>query len=136
MPDTHCNARRPFCFHRDEGQEAERLLGASRFRRGVLGAAIFPPLQESRGMSSSVERAASSPEQKRSFFWSCFSCRALSGGALIASSLFVYSGPLRIMSHRIPPSMGNIAQMTFAVCLFCWGVTVWINPVGSYKKDE
>uniref|UniRef100_A0A670JMF6 Distal membrane-arm assembly complex protein 1-like domain-containing protein n=1 Tax=Podarcis muralis TaxID=64176 RepID=A0A670JMF6_PODMU len=70
-------------------------------------------------MSSSVERAASSPEQKRSFFWSCFSCRALSGGALIASSLFVYSGPLRIMSHRIPPSMGNIAQMTFAVCK--WG---------------
>uniref|UniRef100_A0A670JMG0 Distal membrane-arm assembly complex protein 1-like domain-containing protein n=1 Tax=Podarcis muralis TaxID=64176 RepID=A0A670JMG0_PODMU len=67
-------------------------------------------------LPSPQPRAASSPEQKRSFFWSCFSCRALSGGALIASSLFVYSGPLRIMSHRIPPSMGNIAQMTFAVC--------------------
>uniref|UniRef100_A0A670JMG4 Distal membrane-arm assembly complex protein 1-like domain-containing protein n=1 Tax=Podarcis muralis TaxID=64176 RepID=A0A670JMG4_PODMU len=80
-----------------------------------------------KSMSSSVERAASSPEQKRSFFWSCFSCRALSGGALIASSLFVYSGPLRIMSHRIPPSMGNIAQMTFAVCK--WGVCL-SEPVG------
>ncbi|XP_032992095.1 distal membrane-arm assembly complex protein 1-like [Lacerta agilis] len=126
MPDTHCSARPPFCFHRDEGQEAERLPGA----------AIFLPPQESRGMSSSVQGAASSPEQKRSFFWSCFSCRALSGGALIASSFFVCSGPLRIMSHRIPPSMGNIAQMTFAICLLCWGVTVWVNPVGSYKKDE
>ncbi|XP_053133683.1 distal membrane-arm assembly complex protein 1 [Hemicordylus capensis] len=74
-----------------------------------------------------------SPPQK-SAFWSCLSCRLLSGAALIGSGVWVYLGPRQVMQQRIPPNMWHIAQMTFAVGLVCWGVVVITDPVGKQKR--
>ncbi|XP_042296488.1 distal membrane-arm assembly complex protein 1 isoform X2 [Sceloporus undulatus] len=73
---------------------------------------------------------------EKSAFWSCLSCRLLSGAALLGSGVWVYLGPRRLMQQRIPPNPGNIAQMTFAFGLICWGIVVIIDPVGRLKKDE
>ncbi|NXF97764.1 DMAC1 protein, partial [Eubucco bourcierii] len=49
-------------------------------------------------------------------FWSgCLSCRLLSGSALLLAAFWVYQGPRSSMKRGIPPSMGAIAQMTFAI---------------------
>ncbi|KAJ6656964.1 hypothetical protein lerEdw1_002965 [Lerista edwardsae] len=77
------------------------------------------------------------PVPQKSPFWSCLSCRILSGAALIGSGIYVYLGPRRVMQQRIPPNMWNITQMTFAVGLVCWGIVIITDPVGKQKrKDE
>ncbi|XP_048368602.1 distal membrane-arm assembly complex protein 1 [Sphaerodactylus townsendi] len=85
--------------------------------------------------SKSTEVAPAAPQ--KALFGSCWSCRLLSGAALIASSVWVYLGPRRVMQQRIPPNMWHITQLTFAVGLFCWGVVVIVDPVGKQiRKDK
>nr|XP_060614262.1 distal membrane-arm assembly complex protein 1 [Anolis sagrei ordinatus] len=69
-------------------------------------------------------------------FWSCLSCRLISGAALIGSGVWVYLGPRKIMQQRrVPPNMWQVTQITFAFGLICWGVVVMIDPAGKLKKD-
>ncbi|NXN17629.1 DMAC1 protein, partial [Indicator maculatus] len=48
-------------------------------------------------------------------FGGCLSCRFISGTALLLAALWIYQGPRNSMKRGIPPSMGAIAQITFAI---------------------
>lgn len=50
----------------------------------------------------------------RPLFGGCWSCRLLSGAGLLMAAIWVYQGPRSVMKKGIPPSMGAIAQITFA----------------------
>uniref|UniRef100_A0A8D0BWT7 Distal membrane-arm assembly complex protein 1-like domain-containing protein n=1 Tax=Salvator merianae TaxID=96440 RepID=A0A8D0BWT7_SALMN len=66
-------------------------------------------------------------------FWSCLSCRVLSGTGLIGAGVWVFLHPYRLLQQRIPPGLRQITQMTFAVCqcIMTWGVVVIVDPVGK-----
>ncbi|NWS50160.1 DMAC1 protein, partial [Probosciger aterrimus] len=48
-------------------------------------------------------------------FGGCWSCRLLSGTGLLLAAFWIYQGPRMRMKRGIPPSMGTIAQITFAI---------------------
>ncbi|NXX27694.1 DMAC1 protein, partial [Nicator chloris] len=50
----------------------------------------------------------------RALLGGCWSCRLLSGAGLLMAAIWVSQGPRSIMKKGISPSMGAIAQMTFA----------------------
>ncbi|NWI21781.1 DMAC1 protein, partial [Crypturellus soui] len=51
----------------------------------------------------------------RPLFGGCWSCRVLCGLGLLVAGAWIYQGPRRSMKRGIPPSMGAIAQITFAI---------------------
>ncbi|CAL8398257.1 unnamed protein product [Gadus morhua 'NCC'] len=55
--------------------------------------------------------AVSSPRER---FQSCWSCRLLSGGGLIAGGLYVFRAAKSVMRTGAPPTIGLAMQLTFA----------------------
>ncbi|XP_035536833.1 distal membrane-arm assembly complex protein 1 [Morone saxatilis] len=81
--------------------------------------------------AAGADTAVSKPSQ---LFKSCWSCRVLSGGALVLSAAYVFNAARRVMLKGGPTSMGTVAQITFAASLAAWGVVVIIDPVGKAKQ--
>ncbi|XP_036450214.1 distal membrane-arm assembly complex protein 1 [Colossoma macropomum] len=79
---------------------------------------------------SAAPPSSSSP----ALFGSCWSCRLLSGSALILSAGYVYQAARRTMRHGGPTSMGTVAQIVFASGLAAWGMVVIMDPVGKATK--
>ncbi|NXH10015.1 DMAC1 protein, partial [Bucco capensis] len=52
---------------------------------------------------------------RSALFGGCWSCRILSGTGLLLAALWIYQWPRRSMKLGIPPTMGTIAQITFAI---------------------
>ncbi|NWS16508.1 DMAC1 protein, partial [Pachyramphus minor] len=48
-------------------------------------------------------------------FGGCVSCRFVCGTGLLLAATWLYQGPRNSMRRGIPPSMGTIAQITFAL---------------------
>uniref|UniRef100_A0A8B9PIS7 Distal membrane-arm assembly complex protein 1-like domain-containing protein n=1 Tax=Apteryx owenii TaxID=8824 RepID=A0A8B9PIS7_APTOW len=63
-------------------------------------------------MTPGAEAGAAPPKP---LFGGCWSCRVLSGVGLLLAGLWIYQGPRQSMKRGIPPSMGAIAQITFAL---------------------
>ncbi|NXC26280.1 DMAC1 protein, partial [Campylorhamphus procurvoides] len=59
---------------------------------------------------SSPARAPPKP-----LFGGCLSCRIVCGTGLLLVAAWLYQGPRSSMKRGIPPSMGAIAQLTFAI---------------------
>ncbi|KAL7848534.1 hypothetical protein AOLI_G00232520 [Acnodon oligacanthus] len=74
------------------------------------------------------------PSSSPAMFGSCWSCRLLSGSALILSAGYVYQAARRTMRHGGPTSMGTVAQIVFASGLAAWGMVVIMDPVGKATK--
>ncbi|NXG39856.1 DMAC1 protein, partial [Dromaius novaehollandiae] len=66
----------------------------------------------SAAMTPGAEAGAAPPKP---LFGGCWSCRVLSGVGLLLAGLWIYQGPRQVMKRGIPPSMGAIAQITFAL---------------------
>ncbi|NWV42498.1 DMAC1 protein, partial [Grantiella picta] len=64
------------------------------------------------GAVSVPESGSAAPRQ---LLGGCWSCRLLSGAGLLMAAIWIYQGPRSTMRKGIPPSMGTIAQITFAV---------------------
>ncbi|KAJ3608900.1 hypothetical protein NHX12_023428 [Muraenolepis orangiensis] len=67
---------------------------------------------------------------------SCWSCRLLSGGALMASGGYVFQAARRTLSLGGPPTIGLTLQITFAACLAAWGAVVVADPVGKVTRKS
>ncbi|XP_054619312.1 distal membrane-arm assembly complex protein 1 [Dunckerocampus dactyliophorus] len=67
-------------------------------------------------------------------FKNCWSCRLISGGGLILSGAYVYHAARKVMRLGGPPSMGTVAQITFAASLAVWGVVIIVDPVGKAQR--
>nr|XP_008122484.1 PREDICTED: transmembrane protein 261 [Anolis carolinensis] len=88
-------------------------------------------------MAPEAAGSASAAPPAKGRFWSCLSCRLLSGAALIGSGFWVYLAPRTVIrQRRVPPNMWQITQMTFAFGLICWGVVIMTDPVGKLKRDD
>ncbi|NXS33376.1 DMAC1 protein, partial [Pomatostomus ruficeps] len=74
---------------------------------------MSPPGAEAEPGAVSVPGSASA--SARPLFGGCWSCRLLSGAGLLMAAIWVYQGPRNAMRKGLPPSMGAIAQITFAV---------------------
>ncbi|NWU88285.1 DMAC1 protein, partial [Onychorhynchus coronatus] len=57
----------------------------------------------------------SGPPQPQPLFGGCLSCRFVCGTGLLLAAAWLYQGPRSVMKRGIPPSMGAIAQITFAL---------------------
>lgn len=67
-------------------------------------------------------------------FGGCWSCRLLSGGALLVSGGYVGMHARRAVRHGGPASMGTVLQMMFAAGLAAWGIVVIFDPVGKKTR--
>ncbi|XP_071277091.1 distal membrane-arm assembly complex protein 1 [Agelaius tricolor] len=76
------------------------------------------------------------PGSPRPLFGGCWSCRLLSGAGLLMAAVWVYQGPRNAMKKGIAPSMGAIAQMTFAAGLASWAIVILADPVGRWQRRE
>ncbi|OCT84123.1 distal membrane-arm assembly complex protein 1 [Xenopus laevis] len=83
---------------------------------------------------SSTENAA--PPTKSPVFGQCWSCRILGGTGLIGSGAYVYSIARSTMKRGGPVGMGTVAQISFAMALLAWGVTIIVDPVGKAKRID
>ncbi|XP_025912126.1 distal membrane-arm assembly complex protein 1 [Apteryx rowi] len=82
-------------------------------------------------MTPGAEAGAAPPKP---LFGGCWSCRVLSGVGLLLAGLWIYQGPRQSMKRGIPPSMGAIAQITFALSVAGWGVVILVDPVGKQQR--
>ncbi|XP_051631796.1 distal membrane-arm assembly complex protein 1 [Manacus candei] len=76
------------------------------------------------------------PAQPRPLFGGCLSCRLVCGAGLLLAAAWLYQGPRNIMKRGIPPSMGTIAQITFAISVGAWGVVILWDPVGKQVPKQ
>ncbi|XP_059898906.1 distal membrane-arm assembly complex protein 1 [Gadus macrocephalus] len=90
------------------------------------------PTAGSAAVSSPGERDPSPRER----FQSCWSCRLLSGGGLIAGGLYVFRAAKSVMRTGAPPTIGLAMQLTFAASLGAWGIVVIADPVGKAQKSS
>ncbi|KAJ0055366.1 hypothetical protein NL108_016665 [Boleophthalmus pectinirostris] len=67
-------------------------------------------------------------------FGGCWSCRLLSGGALLLSGGYVFSEARKVMRRGGPTSMGTVAQITFAASIAAWGLVLLADPVGKSQR--
>ncbi|CAO2629565.1 Distal membrane-arm assembly complex protein 1 [Lemmus lemmus] len=58
----------------------------------------------------------------------CWSCRLLSGSALLGAGVYVYLLGQRPLKRGLPVQPGTIAQMALGVCIACFGVVVLVDP--------
>ncbi|XP_058717579.1 distal membrane-arm assembly complex protein 1 [Poecile atricapillus] len=72
----------------------------------------------------------------RPLFGGCWSCRLLSGAGLLMAAIWVFQGPRSTMKKGIPPSMGALAQITFAAGLGAWGIVILADPVGTWHRKQ
>ncbi|XP_054039945.1 translation initiation factor IF-2 isoform X1 [Rissa tridactyla] len=105
---------------------ARPLFRAAPRPRRVTSAAAMEP----RGAGEAVAAPA------RPLFGGCWSCRVLSGSALLLAALWIYQGPRRSMKRGVPPSLAAIAQITFAISVGAWGVVILVDPVGKQLRKE
>uniref|UniRef100_A0A8C4J9E9 Distal membrane-arm assembly complex protein 1-like domain-containing protein n=1 Tax=Dromaius novaehollandiae TaxID=8790 RepID=A0A8C4J9E9_DRONO len=93
-------------------------------RRGLTAASFLlqePPEDAAAAHKCAAPRAAMTPGAEagaappKPLFGGCWSCRVLSGVGLLLAGLWIYQGPRQVMKRGIPPSMGAIAQITFAL---------------------
>ncbi|XP_060110161.1 distal membrane-arm assembly complex protein 1-like [Heteronotia binoei] len=82
--------------------------------------------------SNSTEVAPPAPHTP--LFESCWSCRLLSGLALIGSGIWVYLGSRKVRQQRAPPNVLHVAQMTFALGLAYCGVLLIADPFEKQKQ--
>lgn len=73
-------------------------------------------------------------EGQRALFGGCWSCRVLSGGALLLSGAYVFNEARKVMRMGGPTSMGTVAQITFALGLAAWGIVIVTDPVGKSQR--
>ncbi|XP_032655125.1 distal membrane-arm assembly complex protein 1 [Chelonoidis abingdonii] len=85
-------------------------------------------------MSKALEQGKEAAPPPKPLFGRCWSCRILSGSALMGAGVWIYLGPRRILSRGHAPSAWNIFQLSFAASVFCWGVVILADPVGKQKK--
>ena len=78
--------------------------------RTMSTVAVPEPTVEAAAVSNPGERVSSVGER----FHSCWSCRLLSGGGLIAGGLYVLRAAKSVMRTGAPPSIGLAMQITFA----------------------
>ncbi|KAG9263229.1 transmembrane protein 261 [Astyanax mexicanus] len=86
-------------------------------------------------MSASPPPPAQMPSPP-TLFKSCWSCRVISGSALLFSAAFVYQAARRTLRQGGPTSMGTVAQIVFASGLAAWGLVVITDPVGKATKQS
>ncbi|XP_036034788.1 distal membrane-arm assembly complex protein 1 [Onychomys torridus] len=79
-------------------------------------------------------KAAPDSLAQDSAFKNCWSCRLLSGSALMGAGAYVYLLARRPMKQGIPPTPGAIAQMVFGISIACWGVVVLADPRGKSHR--
>ncbi|NWU23470.1 DMAC1 protein, partial [Dyaphorophyia castanea] len=75
--------------------------------------AMPPPGAEAAPGALSVPAPGSA--SSRPLFGGCWSCRLLSGAGLLMAAVWIYQWPRSTMKKGVPPSMGAIAQIAFAV---------------------
>lgn len=68
---------------------------------------------------------------QRSLLARCWSCRFLGGTALLAAAAWIYRRPRALIRSGLTPGMGDVAQITFAICVGAWGVVILVDPVGK-----
>ncbi|CAO2587897.1 Distal membrane-arm assembly complex protein 1 [Lemmus lemmus] len=61
----------------------------------------------------------------------CWSCRLLSGSALLGAGVYVYLLGQRPLKRGLPVQPGTVAQMALGVCIACFGVVVLVDPKKS-----
>ncbi|KAG8437908.1 hypothetical protein GDO86_008558 [Hymenochirus boettgeri] len=66
----------------------------------------------------------------------CWSCRVIGGTGLLAAAGYVYSIARSNMRKGGPIGMGTVAQISFAMVILAWGVTVIVDPVGKAKRKD
>lgn len=64
---------------------------------------------------SGVVAGSSPAAPKKSAFWSCFSCRMVTGGGLLASGVWVYMGVRRSLRQRRPGTVFDVFRLAFAI---------------------
>ncbi|MCJ8750303.1 hypothetical protein PDJAM_G00261190 [Pangasius djambal] len=72
------------------------------------------------------------PEVSRS----CWSCRLLSGGALLFSAGFVYRSARTSLPRGARASVGTALQLAFAAGLAVWGLVVIVEPVSKNPQKS
>lgn len=86
-----------------------------------------------------MSAAAHPPGQEpkpRPLLGGCWSCRVLSGGALLLSGAYVFNEARKVLRKGGPTSMGTVAQITFALSLAAWGIVVITDPVGKSERKN
>lgn len=68
---------------------------------------------------------------QRSLLARCWSCRFLGGTALLVAAAWIYRRPRALIRSGLTPGMGDVAQITFAICVGAWGVVILVDPVGK-----
>lgn len=68
------------------------------------------------GAAAAADQPPESPSSR--LLRSCWSCRLLSGGALVLSGAYVFNAARKVMRRGGPTSMGTVAQITFAASEF------------------
>lgn len=53
---------------------------------------------------------------QRSLLARCWSCRFLGGTALLVAAAWIYRRPRALIRSGLTPGMGDVAQITFAIC--------------------
>ncbi|XP_026546044.1 distal membrane-arm assembly complex protein 1 [Notechis scutatus] len=66
---------------------------------------------------------------QKSFFWSCFSCRILTGSGLAGAGLWVHLGVRRSLPHSSPGNLYNIIRLVLAVGLYSAAIVIIVDPV-------
>ncbi|XP_056593071.1 distal membrane-arm assembly complex protein 1 [Triplophysa dalaica] len=88
----------------------------------------------SSGPPSTVQLSPIKSEAKQQLFGSCWSCRLVSGGGLLAAGAYVYMQARNTMRLGGPTSLGTVVMIAFAAGLASWGVVVIADPVGKATK--
>ncbi|NXF14344.1 DMAC1 protein, partial [Smithornis capensis] len=65
--------------------------------------------------AGSVSPPGPGPSPRQPLFGGCLSCRFVCGTGLVMAGVWLYQGPRKSMKRGIPPSLGAIAQITFAI---------------------
>ncbi|XP_058016559.1 distal membrane-arm assembly complex protein 1 [Ahaetulla prasina] len=76
-----------------------------------------------------VARSSAAGPPKKSFFWSCFSCRVLAGSGLVGAGLWVHMGARQSLRQKRPGNLYDICRLVFAIGLYAWAIVVIMDPV-------
>ncbi|XP_072303184.1 distal membrane-arm assembly complex protein 1-like [Eucyclogobius newberryi] len=88
-------------------------------------------MSEAEAPGPTAPSAAPAPGQ---LLGGCWSCRILSGGALLLSGAYVFNEARKVMRRGGPTSMGTVAQITFAASIAAWGLVLLTDPVGKSQR--
>ncbi|XP_072514471.1 uncharacterized protein [Salminus brasiliensis] len=135
--DAHCARRsKTFPVQRSPQERRTRMLQISaplaKISETLRGAVTECSASMSAPPAPPAPPAAvsASPAQSES----CWSCRLLSGSALLFSAGFVLQAARRTGRQGGSGSVGAAAQILFAAGLAAWGLVVITDPVGKSTK--